>query len=453
MDYVANKKRQVAEMLKALGISSVEELFSDIPADLRVARPQHEDGVSEFEAQQHFERLGQRNTHLALDSYLGAGAYEHHVPALVGAICSKSEFLTAYTPYQPEASQGMLQAIFEFQSAICALTGMCASNASVYDGANACAEAVLMGLRATRGKRKKILLDGALHPHYRAVVELYVGSLDVEIVELPLSNDGDLDMQALDSHLDDSVATLLLQRPNFFGVVSDVGPVFAKARELGIVNILCANPLAYGIYASAAELGADIAVGDTQPFGVATQYGGPYVGYMACRQQFVRQMPGRIVGTTQDTEGRPGYVLTLQAREQHIRREKATSNICTNQALAMLASLVAMIWYGKEGTQKLALTNFQRASYLRQALAKVPGVKVQPDQMIFNEFVVTLDQPAEQVANVCRELGIEPGLPLGRYWPDKQNALLVAVTETKNRQQIDRYVDVLAKVMEMEVVA
>ncbi len=423
-------------MLALLGLSNVEELFQAIPTELMRRPPVGDDGLSEYEGLRLLEGIANENTFPAFESYLGAGAYEHHVPTLVGAICSKSEFLTAYTPYQAEMSQGLLQAIFEFQSAVCALTGLDIANASVYDGAGACAEAVLMSLRC-RPDRHRILLADSLHPHYRAVVLQYLGSHNLDIITAPC--------EQLKALINDQTAAVLIQRPNFFGVIDDVAPIFACGRDKGALGIVCANPLVYGLYASAADIGADIAVGDMQPFGIPLQFGGPYAGYMACRKEWVRQLPGRLVGETTDAEGRRGFVLTLQAREQHIRREKATSNICTNQSLAALASLVAVLWYGKEGLKELALTNFQRASYLRERLSLIAGVKVDTSQPILNEFVVEFSKPIKEIRARFKESGIEPGLDLGRYYPERANQLLVAVTETKNIEQLDRYVAVLSR--------
>jgi glycine dehydrogenase subunit 1 len=446
MDFISNKKPQILEMLAAIGVANVEELFGDIPANLRCKPPAANDGLSEMEGMQLMESIAAMNTFPYFDNYLGAGAYEHHVPAIVGAICSKSEFLTSYTPYQPEASQGMLQIIFEFQSAVCALTGLDVANASVYDGANSCAEGMLMSLRLNKD-RNKIYVAESLHPHYRGVVDQYLGNLvnhhGLEIHTLPFLPNGQIDLSQL--KFDSQTAAVLVQSPNFLGIIEDVKSISAKAKEAGALTVLCANPMSYGLYGSAAENGVDIAVGDTQPFGLPLQFGGPYVGYISCRQELVRQMPGRIVGETVDTEGRRGFVLTLQAREQHIRREKATSNICSNQNLAALASLIAILWYGKQGVGKLALTNFQRASYLRDQLSKVPGISLIGDAPFFNEFVVKFEGPLDSVQDHFREARIEPGLDLGKYFDRLSGCLLVAVTETKSREQMDRYVAVCSE--------
>lgn len=438
MDFVSNQQPQIDAMLAAIGVSSIDELFKAIPKHLRRIRPTADDGLSEYEGLRWMEQLAARNSYPSYDNYLGAGAYEHHVPALVDAVCSKSEFLTSYTPYQAEASQGMLQAIFEFQSAICALTGLEVANASAYDGASACGEALLMALRHQK-ERSKLLIAGSLHPHYRGVIDQYLLSHQVEVITIPFLADGSLDAIKMHELLDASTAAILIQSPNFFGVAEEVRNLAIKAKAAGALVVLCANPLSYGLFASAAELGADIAIGDCQPLGLPLQFGGPYAGYMACRQELVRQLPGRIVGETTDTKGRRGFVLTLQAREQHIRREKATSNICTNQALAALASLVTILWYGKQGLHDLALTNFQRAAYLKDQLATIGRVMAAPT---FNEFVVAFDTPIEEVQRHFREHKIEPGLALGRYYPQLQNSLLVAVTETKTQEQLDRYISV-----------
>lgn len=449
MDFASNQDPQINEMLASIGVKNIEELFSGIPDFLKIPKPSVDDGLSEYEGMLHMEQLAGRNTFPGYENYLGAGAYEHHVPALVGAICSKSEFLTSYTPYQAEASQGMLQIIFEFQSAICALTGMDVANASVYDGASACAEAVLMALRHHK-TRTKIVIAHSLHPHYLAVVKQYLGSHLSQIELVPFLEDGSLDRQELKKQIDGNTAAVLIQYPNFFGVVEDVRQVVASAKQVEALTIVCANPLVYGLFESAADLGADIAVGDCQPLGLPLHFGGPYVGYMACRQELVRQMPGRIVGETVDTQGRRGFVLTLQAREQHIRREKATSNICTNQALAALATLIGMMWYGKEGLKELALTNYQRAAYLKDKLDKIPGIKLMSKQTTFNEFVVKLNRPISEVQDHFRKQEIEPGLDLERYFPSLKGYMLIAVTETKNKDQLDRYLEVVKAVLNSE---
>lgn len=433
-------------MLLAINASSIDDLFCDVPQTLKLAKQTQDDGLSEFEGMQLMKTIAKKNNFTKYESYLGAGAYEHHVPAIVGAISSKSEFLTSYTPYQPEASQGMLQAIFEFQSSICALTGMDVSNASLYDGATACAEAMLMALRLNPN-RNKVIVSKSLHPHYAAVVEQYLSSHNTKIDWIPFKEDGSLDLAAANRLFDSNTAAVLVAYPNFFGVIDDIASVASQAKKCGALSILSANPLVYGLYASAAELGVDVAVGDTQPFGLPLQFGGPYVGYIACRSSLVRQLPGRLVGETVDLNGKRAFVLTLQAREQHIRREKATSNICTNQALAALASLVAIFWYGNNGVKELALTNYQRAAYLNSHLKAMSGIKMMGDAPFFNEFAVNFGMPFDKVEELYRKEGILPGVDLGRFYPQMNGWILVAVTETKSKDQLDRYLQVAEKLM------
>ena len=444
MDFISNQPPQIEEMLKTLGIASVDELFVAIPRNIKRNAPSDDDGMSEFEGIQLMRGLAKKNLFSEYDNYLGAGCYEHHVPALVGAVTSKSEFLTSYTPYQAETSQGMLQIIFEFQSAICALTGMDAANASLYDGASACAEAALMALRVQKG-RQKVLVAQSVSPLYLGVIRQYVECQEGIVQVVPVDQNGQLDLGLVKDMLTDDCAALLLQTPSFFGSIDALSDAFEIAHKAGALAIACANPLSYGLYRSAKELGADIAVGDTQPFGIPMQFGGPHVGYIACKAEFIRQLPGRIVGETSDTKGRRGFVLTLQAREQHIRREKATSNICSNQALAALASLVAMLWYGKQGIHDLALTNYQRASYLRQKLSEIKGIELLNDRPIFNEFTVRFNQPLEKVYAHFMAHGIVPGIDLGNFYPEFKNCLLIAVTETKHKRQLDRYIEIAEK--------
>lgn len=433
MDFISNKKEQIEEMLKVVGISKIEELFSDIPEKLRSPLPIIDDGMSEYEGLKLMESIASKNKSLDFDRYLGAGAYEHHVPSLVGFICGKSEFLTSYTPYQAEASQGMLQSIFEFQSAICALTGMDVANASLYDGASACGEALLMTLRIKQD-RNKVLVSKSIHPYYLAVIKQYLSHPELQVEEVEILE--------VENYLDETVAGVLVQYPNFFGCIEDLKSVSQKVKAKGALLAVCANPLVYGLYASSLEVGADIAVGDCQPFGIPLQFGGPYVGYIACKKEYTRQLPGRIVGETQDRKGNRGFLLTLQTREQHIRREKATSNICTNQALAALAALIGILWYGKEGIKKLALQNYQRACYLRSQLKSVAEVEENP---ILNEFVVRFKQPIDLVLKHFRKFNIEPGIVLNKFFKEREHDLLVAVTEIKSKKQLDTYIEVAKK--------
>ena len=441
MDFVSNQKEQIEKMLQELSVSSIEDLFSAVPKSLKLPPQTQDDGLSEYEGIQRMETLSEENTFHKMDSYLGAGAYEHHIPALVSAICSRSEFLTAYTPYQPEVSQGMLQAIFEFQSALCALTGLDVANASVYDGASACAEAMLMTLRAKKG-RSKVIVCESIHPAYLEVVKQYLDRTNIELIIVPFLSDGTLDQKALFSVLDEQTAGVLFPYPSFFGSVEDLKPLIDKVHEVGALAAITANPMIFSLYQSAAELNADIAVGDCQPFGLSLSFGGPYAGYISCKQDLVRQMPGRLVGETVDEEGKRGFVLTLQAREQHIRREKATSNICTNQALAALASLVTMLWYGKHGVKELSLTNFQRTAYLRQKLLELGQFSPLSNAPHFNEVALKIDADPQAVQNHFHSEGIEPGVHLGRFFPSLNGVFLIAVTETKSKEQLNRYIEV-----------
>jgi glycine dehydrogenase subunit 1 len=444
MDFVSNREPQIAEMLASLGLNTLKDLFIDIPQELILPPPSGDDGLSEYEGIKRMEAISRKNTFPSFDQYLGAGAYEHHIPALASFICQKSEFLTSYTPYQAEVSQGMLQIIFEFQSAICALTGLDAANASLYDGASACAEALLMSLRHHKS-RQKLLISHAVHPHYRAVVDQYLKNHQLEIITIPTTNDGLTDIAFIKKHLDDHTAAILMQSPNFFGCIEEIKIVSEMAKKIETLTILCANPLSYGLYESAAELHVDIAVGDCQPLGLPLNYGGPYAGYIACTENLIRQLPGRIVGETTDTNGHRGFVLTLQAREQHIRREKATSNICTNQALAALSCLITTLWYGRQGLHELALTNYQRAAYLKQHLETLPGIKAFSKAPHFNEFTIKCEKPIDLVIAECRKHGIEPGINLGEFYPEYQQCLLIAVTETKSLQQLQKYIATFAQ--------
>lgn len=445
MDFISNSEVQFAKMLKSIGINDVDELFCAIPKSLKIKKPKIDDGLSESEGLDLMKRLAKKNSFADFDNYLGAGAYEHYVPAIVSSICSKSEFLTSYTPYQAEASQGMLQIIFEYQSALCALTGMDVCNASLYDGASACAEACLMAMRLQKDKNV-LLISQSLNPHYRSVVEQYLKTHAITLLDIPFDSNGNIDQNAVDKHLaSGKVIALLAQSPNFFGTVEHIKPISEKLKAKDALFILASNPLSFGIYASTKELGADIAVGDCQAFGLPLAFGGPYVGYLTCKNEFVRQMPGRIVGETVDTNGKRGFVLTLQAREQHIRREKATSNICTNQALAALAALIAIMWYGKKGVEELSLTNYQRTCYLKENLKKIPGVFVFNNRATFNEFVLRFDKPLEEMVEFFRQQQIEPGVDLGKYYSSLNNHLLVAVTETKTKQQLDKYIEIARK--------
>lgn len=429
MDYAANQKEQIDKQLKFLGIGSIEELYKAVPSSIRQKAPVEEDGLSEMEAFQKMVNLGKQNAFPAYKNYLGGGSYEHYIPALVSFLTQKSEFLTSYTPYQAEASQGYLQAMFEYQSAICTLTQMDAAIGSVYDGASAVSEAVLMSLRV-HPERHKVIFASTLNPHYQGVVEQYLKGLNIQPVFIPAMPDKRVDIDALKKLIDGNTASIVIQSPNYLGIIEDVKAIAALKNDS--LLILAANPMSFGLYASAGELEVDISVGDTQPFGIPLQFGGPYSGYIATKTPYLRQLPGRIVGETVDSKGRRGFTLVLQAREQHIRREKATSNICTNQALMSLCTLISLLWYGKEGVPKLARLNFERAMYLKTGLENL-GFKTYPSP-IFNEFWVGISN-----ANPFKSKQIVPGIPYGK-------GLIVAVTETKSIEDLDRYLQVAKEI-------
>ncbi|CRX37600.1 aminomethyl-transferring glycine dehydrogenase subunit GcvPA [Estrella lausannensis] len=440
MDFVANSPVQRKEMMETIGIQDILELYRDIPSSLRL-KDEFSEGLSEFEGLALMEKIASENKVLDLVSYLGGGAYEHHIPACVKALIRRGEFLTSYTPYQAEASQGMLQAIFEFQSMVAALTGLNISNASVYDGGSALAEAALMALRQQK-ERNTLVVFESVHPAYREIIRQYTESIGYKIETVPYNpKSWKTDFSHLEKALNKDTAALIIQSPNIFGRFEDTKQAFSKAKSTGALAILSSNPITFGAFQSAKEQGADIAAGELQPLGIPLQFGGPYAGYLACREELMRQMPGRIVGETVDTEGKTGYVLTLQAREQHIRREKATSNICTNQTLMALSSLMTALWFGPKGMKELALMNYQKAAYLKLRLAKeLPGSVIE-DNDFFNEFPVKFSKPIQEVLQGFRRAGIEPGIPLGKLMPKEENTLLVAVTEIKSKEMLDRYVE------------
>jgi len=435
MPFIANTNAQQKEMLGAIGAGCIEDLFADIPARLRCGELDIPSGLSEQEVRNRLDALAKRNN-VDYISFLGGGFYDHYIPAAVDAIVGRSEFYTAYTPYQPEISQGTLQAIYEYQSAICRLTGMETANASLYDGGTAICEAIMMAAHIT--DRKRIVIDDSVNPIYRKMVRSYTSNLGIELVEIP-SRDGLPDPDAIQAALDERTAALVLQTPNFFGCVDDGSNLSARIHEHGGLSIISTYPLALGILRPPGESGADIAVAEGQSLGLALSFGGPYLGVLTTRKKFARKMPGRIAGRTTDTQGREGFVLTLQAREQHIRREKATSNICTNQALCALTSLVYLSLLGKEGLPEVAKVCADKAAYARKRLLQVPGVSLQfpAERPFFNEFVLRLPMAADKVIRRLFLRGIAAGFPLGRYWPEMDNCLLLAVTEKRTKEEID----------------
>jgi len=444
MRYIPHTAGDITEMLERIGVSSLEDLFVEVPDSVRLKRPLDlPEPLSEVELLRELKALGQKNaTPETYNSFLGGGAYHHFSPSAIDLLISRSEFYTAYTPYQPEISQGTLQAIFEFQSLICQLTGMDAANASMYDGASACAEAVLMAMRLTR--RKKVLLSRALNPRYRATVATYCRYLSLELVEIACAADGRTDLADLADKLDETTAAVVVGYPNYFGVVEDVAMIAERAHASGARLVTAvAEAVALGLLKSPGELGADIVAGDGQSLGLPLAFGGPYVGFFAVRQKDVRGMPGRLVGQTTDLEGQRGFVLTLATREQHIRREKATSNICSNQGLCALVTTIFMSLLGKQGLRQLAEQNLAKATYAREQLAAIDGFSLVFDAPTFNEFVVRSKAPVAEVLARLEQAGILGGIPLGEDYPELQDCFLVCVTEQNPRAEIDALVAAL----------
>jgi glycine dehydrogenase subunit 1 len=433
-------------MLAAIGVASIDELFEDIPDALRLGRPlKLPDGKPETEVYDRLSALASRNTHAEAEtSFLGAGMYDHYVPAVVDAITSRSEFLTPYTPYQPEISQGELQAMFEFQTAMSELTGLPVSNAALYEGPSAVASAAYLAIGATG--RRKLVASRGVHPHSRESLVAYGAGYDSELIEVSLV-DGVTEASALAEAIDDETAAVFLQQPNFLGTVEDIEALASAAKEHGALVVVACDPIALSILKPPGECGADVAVGEGQPLGNRLDYGGPSFGFFCATEEHIRRMPGRIAGETTDVDGRRGFVLTLQTREQHIRREKATHNICTAQALNALAGMVHLAWLGKRGFVELGELLVRRTAYARERLAALDGVELLHEAPVVREFAIALDAPVTEVLDRCAAEGIGAGYPLAREYPEYENGLLVAITERRSREDIDRLADVLAGVV------
>ena len=429
------------EMLEAIGVDSVAELFRDIPEGVRLGRELDlEPALSEPELVRHLEELASRNVDTSEElSFLGMGIYDHYVPAVVDAVLQRGEFLTAYTPYQPEMSQGVLQAIFEYQTAICELTGMDVSNASGYDGTTVAADACFIAKHATG--RTRVVLTEATNPQVRQVVKTYAPGFGLEVVEVP-HRDGSTDPDEVRAAAGDA-ACVIFQHPNFFGVLEPAAELAAAASDVEALPVAHVDPLSLGVLEAPGRYGCAIAIGEGQSAGNYLSYGGPHYGFLAARSDFIRRMPGRIVGETTDAAGNRGYVLTLQTREQHIRREKATSNITTNQTLLALAGLVYLSWLGPEGLREVGETCMALAEHAKKRLG-LPLLFA--NQTTFKEFGVRLGRPAQEVVREARERGVHPGYALGRDYPGMDDVLLVALTEKRTPEEIDRLADVLAEV-------
>jgi glycine dehydrogenase subunit 1 len=447
--YIANTPQEVKDMLNVIGAKSIDDLFVDIQPHQRPKSFALPAGKSEFDVIEHIKKLASKNSS-ELVSFLGGGYYDHYVPAAVTALISRGEFYTAYTPYQPECAQGTLQALYEFQSLMCALTGMEVANASLYDGGTALYEAAMMAIRLTN--RKKIIMDGGVSPIYRKIVKTYTSNLDFEFAETPVVH-GQSDRGQINKLLDNKTAAIILQNPNFFGAIDDHSDIVAKAHSLGILVIESVYPLSLGMLKTPGEMGVDIVTGEGQSLGLSLNFGGPYLGFMTTRNKFIRKMPGRIVGQTVDKEGRRCFVNTLQAREQHIRREKATSNICTNVSLCALQSAIYMTLIGKQGLKELAQVNLNKAEFCRQLLEKIDGVQVKRSSPTFNEFTVQLPMDASVVVEAMIDKGFAAGFPLGRYYPGMENYMIVAVTEKRTKDEITHYAQCLAQVVNKKELA
>lgn len=426
-------------MLRTLGARRFEDLLQAVPDAVRVRDLSIPETASELELCRELEEIGRanRNTKQIL-SFLGAGSYEHFIPAALPQLLARNEFYTAYTPYQPEASQGTLQAIFEYQSLISELTALPVANASHYDGGTSLAEAALAGLRHT--ERRKVLVARSVHPHYRGVLRTYLEAADSAVEEFGFEKDGRFQREEFKKLLTGEVGAVIFQTPNFLGVVEDLEDVAEKVHAVGALLIIVSNPLSLGVLRAPGEWGADLAVGEGQVLGLPMNFGGPYLGFFSATKELVRRIPGRLVGMTKDRQGRRAFVLTLQAREQHIRRERAASNICTNEGLCALAASIYLTLVGKKGISEIGELNLDRARYLREAISRLKGFKVDQSVPVFNEFVVNSEKPFSEIESRLLAQGILPGAGLSRFYPEMKSAFLVCATETKSKADLDRFV-------------
>ncbi|TVR89381.1 MAG: aminomethyl-transferring glycine dehydrogenase subunit GcvPA [Spirochaetaceae bacterium] len=474
MAYIANSDQDRAKMLTAIGVGSIQELFDDIPKSLRFPELGLPAPYSELDCMAELESLAVENLSTgAAISFLGAGAWNHFIPSVVPFLAGRGEFATAYTPYQAEASQGTLQSVFEYQSMISELIGMEVVNASHYDGSTSLAEAAMMSVNVSRGKRKKVLVSGGVHPEYRRVMQTYLQAMEVELLGINESSspspeafleaggnpastyagDPRAEVEALAKAADENTACVVVSSPDFFGRVIDLDGIAEQLKPKGVLLVVNTEPISLAVFRDPGSYGADIVTGEGQPLGIDLSYGGPYLGIFGTRKDLVRKMPGRLAGATVDTEGSRGFVLTLNTREQHIRRDKATSNICTNQALMALRAAIYLTAMGPEGLKRVAEICYHRSHYAAERINELPGYSVpdlgapvggaQPQSVFFKEFVVRTPRPAKDLINELAEEGIIPGLDLGRYFPGRRNELLIAVTEMNSRLEIDALVEAL----------
>jgi len=445
MDYTQITADDERQMLTAIGVERIEDLFSPIPADQRLQRTLNiPPGCSEPELLAELAALARRNHGTdELTCFLGCGAYDHFIPTIVDHLAMKGEFLTAYTPYQAEASQGTLQAFYEFQTMICQLTGMDIANASLYEGASAAAEAATMAIAATG--RKRVVVSRTCHPDTVETLTTYASQQEMEITSVA-PRDGVTDRKALTAALDASVAAVVVQFPNFFGVLEDLSAICEEAHAHGTLAIVSFDPIAAGVYSRPGDFGADIVVGEGQALGIPLQYGAPYLGFLAAREPFLRRMPGRMVGVAHDPQGRRGFALVLQTREQHIKRERATSNVCTNQGLMAMRASVYMSAMGRKGIAQVANLCLDKAHFAAERIAGIKGYRLKYNAPFFKEFVVQTDRDVNKVLASCRAKHILAGVPLGRWFDELSDCFTVAVTERRTKEEIDRLADALAQV-------
>lgn len=440
---------EIEDMLAAIGKEKIEDLFQEIPEKYRFPLLDLQPALTEYEVQVELQEIASANaTTKDMISFLGAGVYDHYIPAAVDALLRRSEFYTSYTPYQPEISQGTLQAIFEYQSLICALTGMDVSNASHYDGATAAAEAVIMAYHFFREKRSKVILSRAINPQYRNVIRTYMQGLNnLQFIGDDIPGSKDLELQSFCNLMDNNTALVMVQYPDFFGRIIDYRPVIDAAHSFGALVAVVVNPTALGLLVPPGEWGADIVVGEGQPLGIPLSYGGPYLGIFATKNEFVRKIAGRIVGETRDINDQLAYVLTLTAREQHIRREKSTSNICSNQGLLALASTIYLSLLGQHGLKQLANICYHKAHYAAEKIAEIPGFKLaNPDSPFFHEFSVICPKPVSMINLALEDHLILGGYDLSSNYPEMENQMMIAVTEKISKDDIDAFCGALAEV-------
>lgn len=447
INYTPNTESDIKLMLKEIGVNSVEDLLVDIPEELLCKQINIPTGMSEMELKHSLKSLSDKNANLnKYTSYLGAGAYEHFVPSVVDHLSSRGEFYTCYTPYQPEVSQGTLQGIYEFQSMMCELLAMDIANASMYDGASALAEAAVLAIR--HKQKRNVLVSKTVHPEYREVLSTYLQELDVKLIEIEME-DGITSVSGLESRIDNNTACVLVQTPNFFGCLEETEKLVGLTHKNEAIFVACVNPMSLGIIKPPGEYGADVAVGDIQALGNYINYGGPHAGFFAVSKEFMRKMPGRLAGATTDTKGRRAFTLTLQTREQHIRRAKATSNICTNQQLLALRTCIYLSTLGKAGMIDIGNLNIHKSHYAIDRICELDGIEPLFDKPFFNEFAIKISDNCkiEEINRRLFESGIIGGLDLSHFYPDINNAMLLCVTETKTKEDIDNLVSAFSNII------